>query len=247
MQRLTLALLLVLLTGCARSTLQRQTIVTHTRDASWDALDIDFQYLLYLPPGHDDPANADRRWPMIVFLHGIGENGGDPARVTVQGLPDEIERGFDLPFVVISPHNSGLFNRLWHTDSLIALVDDAVVRYRADPDRVYLTGVSLGGYATWVTPTVAPDRFAAVVPVAAWGYPGEVGRMRHIPVWAFHGENDFIVNPDHHRAMVDALNAAGGDARWTLVPGRGHGVAKTLYTDPELYDWLLQHRRQPPP
>lgn len=236
----------VFMAGCAagQATLERQQVEAFTRESTWDVLDMRIDYLLYLPAGYDDPGRAGQRWPLIVYMHGVGENGGDATRIAnVPGLPQAIEQGLDIPAIVVSPHNTGKFNDLWHTDAMLALIESLEQQYRIDPNRVYLTGISLGGYTAWSMASVNPERYAAIVPVAAWGYPAEIGRMAGVSVWAFHGSNDIIVPARFHRSLVDAHQTAGGDARWTLLEGRGHDAGRDVYTDMAMYEWLLSQRR----
>lgn len=235
----------MLMPGCStrQGDLSNQTVENFTRDATWDVLDMRIQYLLYLPPAYDDPTQRDRRWPLIVYMHGIGENGGDPARIaTVPGLPQALEQGLELPAIVVSPHNTGQFNSLWHTDAMLALIEELQQQYRIDPQRISLTGVSLGGYTAWSMACVNPDRYAAIVPVSAWGYPAEIAHMSQVPVWAFHGQTDLIVPASRHQALISAHRQAGGQAMWTLIPAAGHNAAKDVYHRSDLYDWLLKQR-----
>ena len=236
---------LILSIGCAGPrNLEKQQIATFERDATWDVLDMEVRYLLYLPPGYNAVQNANRRWPLIIYMHGIGENGGDPSRIAnVPGLPRDLETGLDVPAIIVSPHNTGEMRDLWYTDAMVALIENVEQRYRVDPDRIYLTGVSLGAYTAWSMASIMPQRFAAIVPVSGWGYPDEVPNMRDLNVWAFHGENDLIVPQARHRALIEAHRRAGGDARWTVIQGRGHDAAAEVYSNPELYDWLLQQKR----
>ncbi|MEO0965685.1 MAG: alpha/beta fold hydrolase [Planctomycetota bacterium] len=237
-------LAVALLNACtAPATLDRQSLHTFTRDSSWNVTDLDVDYWLYTPPGYDDPANANTAYPLLIFLHGTGESGGSPTKVAAHGPPDLIEQGQDFPFLVVSPHNPGeLPHNLWLTDFLAALADHATTTYRVDPDRVYLAGFSLGGYAAYNWAATQPDRFAALVPVATWGYPAEASNFAGVPIRAYHGNLDLIVNPSHARAMLDAHRAAGGTNELITLPV-GHGAATPAFEDPELIEWLIQQSR----
>ncbi|MEM0915259.1 MAG: alpha/beta fold hydrolase [Planctomycetota bacterium] len=239
-----LALAVALLNACAApATLDRQSLHTFTRDSSWNVTDLDVDYWLYTPPGYTDPANANTAYPLLIFLHGTGESGGSPTQVAKHGPPALIEQGKDFPFLVVSPHNPGeLPHNLWLTDFLTALADHATTAYRVDPDRVYLAGFSLGGYAAYNWAATQPDRFAALVPIATWGYPAEATNFAAVPIRAYHGNADFIVNPSHARAMLDAHRAAGGTNELITLPV-GHGAATPAFEDPELIGWLLQQSR----
>lgn len=197
-------------------------------------------YLVYLPPNYDRSAGP---WPLIVALHGSGSTGHDLALVRSEGLPRYVEEQGGIPFLVIAPQSP----RGWKIVALDALLDEVLARYRVDTGRVYLTGLSMGGHGTWAWAAARPNRFAAIAPICGWGDPARAGRLREVPVWAFHGAADAVVPPDRSRAMVEALRAAGGDAILTIYPGVGHDAWTAAYADPRLYAWLRGHRRPASP
>jgi predicted peptidase len=203
--------------------------------------DVAIRYLLDLPPAHE----ARRDWPLLVFLHGAGERGDDLDLVRRYGPPRRLAEGAAWPLVVASPQCPA--GEIWsqHLPGLMAWIDDLVARHGIDEDRVLLTGLSMGGMGACHLATAYPRRFAALAPVcgtATWALIPE--RIRHLPVWAFHGEDDAVVPADDSRAFVAALRAAGGDARLTLYPGVGHDAWTPAYADGELLDWLLAARRR---
>lgn len=204
-------------------------------------------YLLYLPQGYgEDP---DARWPLILFLHGVHVRGSSLNLVRQYDIPRIVEERPDfLPFIVLSPQCPDDVQGediLWlHvTGAVDDLLGTVIETYAVDPDRVYLTGYSMGGYGTWLQATLYPRRFAAIAPVSGGGDPGTVCRIRDVPVWAFHGEEDRIVPLQEAQAMVEALRACGGSVRLTVYPGADHYVDMQTYLNPELYAWLLQHER----
>lgn len=198
------------------------------------------RYLLYLPPDYEaDPA---RKWPLLLFLHGAGERGDDLEKVKVHGPPKLIAEGQHFPFIVVSPQCPE--GEWWLPAQLIDLVDDLSTRYRIDPDRLYLTGLSMGGYGTWATAIEYPDRFAALAPICGGGDPEEAERIRHIPAWVFHGAKDPVVPIEQSQAMVQALQRLGAEVRFTVYPEAFHDSWTETYANPELYEWLLQHRRK---
>lgn len=227
--------------GCVGAAVDigRMQVHQFTRESTWDVLMVSGEYLLYLPDGYEDQPQRD--WPMIVYLHGVGEHGHDLNRLARTGLPRLLEDGLEIPFIVIAPQNTGELKRLWWTDLLAALVEDVTRNYRVDRSRIYLTGTSLGGYTAW-TLAWLDDRYAAIVPLSAWGYPDEVTQAADVPVWAFHGDGDFIVPAHRHEKLVEAHREAGGESRWSVISG-GHDITRQVYTQQELYDWLLQQRR----
>jgi len=198
---------------------------------------VKMDYLLFLPEGY---AKGDRRWPLILFLHGAGETGNDVSRVKRHGPPKVVEKKKDLPFIVVSPQSP---TRGWNVEALNALLDEVVSKYRVDTDRVYLTGLSMGGYGTWALAAAHPERFAAIVPICGGGNPATAKRLKHLPVWVFHGARDPVVPVANSEAMVKALKEAGADVKFTVYPEAGHDSWTPTYDNPELYDWLLKHRR----
>lgn len=196
-------------------------------------------YLLFLP--RDYNKNKDK-YPLVLFLHGAGERGDDLERVKVHGPPKEILAGRKFPFIVVAPQCPE--NSSWDNDTLLALLDEIEERHRIDKSRVYVTGLSMGGQGTWELASRAPERFAAVVPICGFGNRLTVGRMKSVPTWAFHGDQDAAVPISQSQVMVDALKAAGGDVKFTIIPGGGHDVWTDIYHGTEIYDWLLSHRRK---
>ena len=201
------------------------------------------RYLLYLPKTYDP--GQQRRWPLVLFLHGMGELGEDLHALTRHGPPKLVEEGQDFPFLLVSPQCPADGWWAWETNiaALAALLDEIESNYLVDPDQVYVTGLSMGGYGTWALATAYPQRFAAIVPICGGGYPSTVCAIRHLPVWAFHGENDSKVPVQKGQAMVDALQACGGNVRFTVYPGVEHDSWTQTYANPELYTWLLEQRR----
>ena len=124
------------------------------------------------------------------------------------------------------------------------LIPAVAGQYPIDEDRIYLTGISMGGYGTWMTAIHYPDRFAAIAPICGGGEPGEASALLDVPVWTFHGAKDPVVPVSETEKMVQALKKAGGDVRFTLYPEGGHDVWTETYNNEELYTWLLSHTRQ---
>jgi predicted peptidase len=177
----------------------------------------------------------------MVFLHGAGERGSDLEKVKTHGPPKLVAQGKVFPFILVSPQCPE--GQWWDTDMLDALLDTVLAKYRVDPDRVYLTGLSMGGFATWAWAAAHPERFAAIAPICGGGDPFLAWRLKSLPVWAFHGAKDPVVPVKMTTDMVDALKAAGGDVRVTIYPDAGHDAWTDTYNNQELYDWFLQHHR----
>jgi predicted peptidase len=196
-------------------------------------------YLLYLPK---DYAQQDS-WPLLLFLHGAGERGDDLERVKVHGPPKLIAAGKELPFIVVSPQCPS--NQWWQPHELTALLDEIVEKYAVDRDRIYVTGLSMGGFGTWSLAGFSPDRFAALVPICGGGDPNLVRRFARLPVWVFHGAKDSVVPLAASEKMVEALKRANGNVKFTVYPDAEHDSWTAAYEDPELYTWLLEQKRTP--
>ena len=195
-------------------------------------------YLLYLPQGYGEEAE---RWPLLLFLHGAGERGDDLELVKKHGPPKLLEEGRDLPFIVVSPQCPQ--GETWSNDVLLSLLDEIADHYSVDDDRVYLTGLSMGGYGTWLLAAEHPERLAAIAPICGGGSRLQAHKLEHLPVWAFHGAQDQTVPISESEEMVEALRACGGNVRFTVYPDAAHDAWTETYENPALYEWFLQHRR----
>ncbi|MEI6578760.1 MAG: prolyl oligopeptidase family serine peptidase [Eubacteriales bacterium] len=208
-----------------------------------DATRQSFNYLKYTPDGYDE--KSDEKWPFIVFLHGSGERGDNIDIVWVNG-PFRFENCKEkpnIPFFMVSPQCPD--NRIWgnFTESLNEFLDDMLKELPVDPDRVYLTGLSMGGTGAWNWGMENPERFAAMAPVCGTGIYWYAGILQNMPLWAFHGEDDDVVPLSESVDMVDAINKNGGKAKITVYKGVGHGSYMNAYATQELYDWFLTHKK----
>jgi predicted peptidase len=199
---------------------------------------VSYNYFVFLPK---DYGKHHKRWPLMLFLHGAGDAGTNVERVKILGPPKVVETKPDFPFILVSPQSPV---RSWNLDALNAFLDDMIRRYRVDKDRVYLTGASMGGSGTWALALAHPEKFAAIAPVCGSGDTNAAAKLIHIPIWAFHGAKDPVVKVERARQMVDAVNAAGGNAKLTIYPNAGHDAWTETYNNPALYQWLLQQKRQ---
>ena len=206
-------------------------------------------YLLYLPKEYE--AKGAKRWPLMLFLHGAGERGSDVWKVATHGPPKLITQHRDFPFIVVSPQCPE--GQIWSDDVLLGLLDELLATYSVDASRVYLTGLSMGGYGTWSLGLGHPERFAAIAPICGGGELINVllasgtkaQALKTLGVWAFHGGKDPVVPLDESKRMVEALKKAGvPDVKLTVYPEAGHDSWTETYNNPEFYDWLLKHRRE---
>jgi len=201
---------------------------------------VSLSYLLFLPEGH----GASESWPLMLFLHGMGERGNDLEMVKKHGPPRIVEQQPEFRFVVVSPQCPE--NERWQTDELMALVEGVVAQYAIDETRIYVTGLSMGGYGTWLLAGEHPERFAAIAPICGGGSRHSARSIAEakLPVWVFHGAEDPTVPIEESQRMVDMIQRFGSEAKFTIYPEAQHDSWTETYDDPELYDWLLSHQRE---
>lgn len=197
-----------------------------------------YQYLLDLPKDYD--ADPQKAWPLLLFLHGSGERGNDVNAVAKHGPPKLVRNGQELPFIIVSPQCPP--NEWWCAETLTELLDEVSAKYRVDPKRVYVTGLSMGGYGTWALAAKQPERFAAIAPVCGAAYPELAARIQKIPIWVFHGEKDEAVPVKGSTEIVKALENLKAPVKLTVYPGVGHDSWTQTYENAELFDWLLQQQ-----
>ncbi len=196
------------------------------------------KYLLYFPKDYNK--NKDL-FPLILFLHGAGERGDNIERVKRHGPPKIVEAGEDLPFVIVSPQCKD--NLWWDSDELFAFLLEIISKYNIDANRIYLTGLSMGGFGTWDLAIKHPDFFAAIAPVCGGGDPTKVCEIKNLPIWVFHGAKDPIVPIKRSEEMVEALKACSGDLNFTIYPNAAHDSWTETYNNLTLYEWFLAHRK----
>ena len=204
-----------------------------------------WRYLLFLPKRYFE--SGAEPLPLLLFLHGSSGRGKDFDVVKRYGPPSRLKNETDFPMAMLAPQLPG---GGWDPGSVLALLDEVLASYRIDPDRIYLTGVSLGGQGSWSVAARAPERFAAFAPVCGYGDLRNAPQFAKLPVWAFHGALDDIIPLAPHQALIEAVNAAGGSAKLTIYETGDHGnIIVPVYGREgggRLYTWLLTHRRGQP-
>ena len=196
-------------------------------------------YLTYLPV--DYYKYHGKKWPLIFYLHGAAMRGDNVELLKQNGFPKLLEQN-EIPFIVISPQCPK--GRYWSKDILIYLLKDVQKKYNVDKNHIYLTGNSMGGYATWTLAMELPNKFAAIVPISGGGATKKVQRIKDLPVWVFHGAKDTVVNISESQEMVDALMECGGNVKFSVFQNKGHDIMNDVYRNEELYKWLLQQSRK---
>ncbi|OHB61031.1 MAG: hypothetical protein A2Y12_05375 [Planctomycetes bacterium GWF2_42_9] len=202
---------------------------------------IKIKYLLYLPKNYNSRGSS---FPLIVFLHGAGERGGNLDHLKKHGIAKNLETAKKFPFVVVSPQCPE--DKWWtgNVDTLKVLIDNIKSTYNIDSSRVYLTGLSMGGFGTWALAAKYPDDFAAIAPICGGGevWLAATGRY-NMPIWAFHGAKDNVIPITRSQEMVDVIKAAGGNVRFTVYPKLEHNCWEKAYKNKNLYKWFLKYKK----
>jgi predicted peptidase len=204
-----------------------------------------YDYLLHLPVGYTDFGQAR---PLLIFLHGAGETGKD-VRILERFDPVHYAKGKvpvkDFPFIVISPMTP---RHGWQPKQVVKLLDEILEdngkRWNIDRSRIYLTGMSMGGFGTFHVACEFPERFTAIIPVAGGGAVENAAKLKNVPTWAFHGDADDVVDHEYSANMIEAMQAENcKEAKLTTIHGAGHGIMANVYTKPETYRWMLEHKK----
>ena len=207
------------------------------------------KYVVHVPEHYD----AGVAYPLLVFLHGGQVFGDDGRRQLSTGLPSYMRKDpdylkthaatFDKLLMVFPQARERSFWRGDDAKLVVGIVEDVQKNYKVDPRRIYLTGLSMGGYGVWNLAVQFPRMWAAIVPICGEGDPTKAALIKDIPCWCWHGDKDDRVPVQGSRDMIAALRAAGGNPRYTELPGVGHGSYGPAYRSPELWEWLLQQRQ----
>ena len=195
-------------------------------------------YLIRYPEGYTE----GEKYPVILFMHGAGSRGTNIKKLASNPYFSNTARLESFPFVTVAPlcHEETWFDLIHELKALIRLV--ASESY-ADPDRIYVMGASMGGYATWYLGMSMPEYIAAMVPICGGGMSWNAAKLKYMPIWAHHGALDDVVSVEESKRLVDAVNALGGNARLTVYPEASHNAWTPVYTNPEVFEWLLSKTR----
>jgi predicted peptidase len=198
-----------------------------------------YKYLVYTPGDYSN--NSEKKWPLIIYLHGRSACGSNFDKVRRYGLPFFMDRGMQLDAIVAAPQCPEGKN--WVADNwFMPFLNDIKDKYNIEAERIYLTGMSLGGFGAFSIAIKYPDVFAAVVPLCGGGQPTIVCPMKDIPTWVFHGDKDELVPLKRSQEMVEALEKCGGNPKFTVLKGQPHDIHRT-YNNPELYEWMLKQSK----
>jgi len=198
------------------------------------------KYSLFIPRDY----NPAVKYPTIVFLHGVGEQGGDGINCRTVGIGPEIaRRNGSFPFIVIFPQTGGDWCTTDSEKIMLDAFNDTKKGYSVDEDRVILTGMSSGGKGAWVLGARHPEIFSCLVPMGGFAATDEVPKLTKYPIWALHNDGDFIVGSGNTKSMISKLQEAGAHPKATIYPTGGHDCWDAAYSEGELFQWMLAQRR----
>lgn len=203
---------------------------------------VDVGCLVFLPTDYDKKT----KFPLMIFLHGAGERGDDLDLVKVWGPPKRVDADENyrnsFPFVLVSPQCPR--KTWWDVHVTAQVLDLAIDKFHIDKSRVYVTGLSMGGFGTWALAANQPGKIAAIIPICGGGDPKTAEQLKDMPAWAFHGDKDTAVRVEQSRKMVDAVKKLDGEAKLTIYEGVGHNSWERTYANPRIYKWLLEQQRR---
>ncbi len=201
------------------------------------------KYVVYVPKEY----KAGTPHPTILFLHGAGETGDDGKHQVDVGIGPAIKKAEDKwNFIVVfpqKPKGKG-YNWMEHEKLILDIMEKTKKEYAVDEKRYYITGLSMGGYATWALTCKYPDTWVAAAPICGGGNPADAAKIKDLPIWNFHGDKDNAVPIKKSQDMIDAIKAAGGNPKFTIYPGVGHNSWVKAYEEEKLYEWFLEHSRK---
>jgi predicted peptidase len=210
-------------------------------------------------PAEPEP---ERKFPLVIFLHGAGERGNDNEAQLRHGVGDILKWSAEAgePCFLIAPQCPA--GKWWaevnlqtmgleapgakneRLEALVTLIDELAAKHPIDPARIYLTGLSMGGYGTWDLLARHPAKFAAAAPICGGGNPEAAESFKSVPLWAFHGAKDEVVPVLRSREMIDALEAAGAKPKFTVYPDAGHDSWTATYRDPAVLRWMFDQKKE---
>ena len=199
-----------------------------------------YNFWLYTPAGYNRADSLAATTPLVIFLHGKSLCGKDLEKVRRYGSIDAVERGREIPAIVLAPQNPGEW---WNPDKLCKILDYLKVEYPYDTTRVYVLGMSLGGYGTLDFVAARPERVAAAVALCGGTTAKDIGNMGEVPLWIIHGTADKLVSVKASQVIVKELEGRhlAHRLRYEWLIGASHSYLARYFYMPKIYQWLLSH------
>lgn len=200
-----------------------------------------YKYLLYLPK---DYSATSKVYPLMIYLGGGSQRGADLNKLKTFGPPSLISKGKEFDFIIVSPQCPE--GKTWTSENWFdALSASLIPEYRIDTSRIYVTGISIGGYGTWQVAMDYPDKFAAIIPLCGGINDSDttnISKIKHLPIWTFHGTADDVIPIAETERVFKKLRMLKSQIRFTRIKNGDHGI-QYLYEDPEIYKWMLKQRK----
>ena len=223
-----------------------QNKLVFDRGLNQNQKDTNYHYISYTPEAYYD--DTLKKWPLIIYLHGGSGRGTDTMKLYCCGIPDQIWRGREFPFVIVAPQCP--VNQRWSTDNWFEnFYEEITTKFNVDTNMVYLTGVSLGGSGTWYLAIKYPGKFAAIAPMSGFTrhmdyIMNNTDKLVDVPIWAFHGKLDKVVEFEDTEWMINKLKGKNKDLKFMVDGDAGHGLYWSVYPEQELYDWFLKYDKR---
>ena len=203
---------------------------------------VDLGYILYLPAEYE---NIDRSFPLVLFLHGAGERGDDLEKIKIHGIPRLISEGRTFPFICIAPQcpEGGYWDRPEYVSTLISLVKEMEKEHSVDSNRIYCTGLSMGGLGTLAMAIREPKLFSAIIPVCGGADMENIHKLSELPIWLFHGDRDDVIPLDNSISIYQNLRLVNEHVFLTVYGDVYHDSWTQTYENDDIYDWLLKYEK----
>jgi len=232
-------------TGCNRKS-DKNNMSTKKRDVYETTVNIPvkFNYSLYIP---DEYNNTDSLFSIVLYLHGVGERGTDLNKLELNGIPELISKGKDFPFLTLAPQcpEFGWWSRPEYVEALANLTKEIIRKYRIDERRVYMSGLSMGGYGTLALAKAYPQLFSAIIPICGgMDNHEDIERLGNMPIWLFHGDMDKVHPLEYSTVIYDLLKPINKDIKLTVYEGVGHNSWDKTYANDKIYQWLISHKKE---
>ena len=205
-------------------------------------MQVSLKYHIYFPDNYHD---SDTKFPLVLFLHGSGERGDDLRLVEKHGIPKMINNGIKFPFITLAPQCPKF--QYWtepvNVKTLLLLVEEIIKKNKVDIERIYATGLSMGGYGTLAIAKERPDLFSAIIPVCGGLDTTDIERLKDIPIWLFHGAEDKVVPVENSELIYDLLKPINPEIKITIYQGINHNSWEMTYNNQNIYDWMLKYKK----